>query len=128
MTGTPLFPPTRAVALARIEAVRPSEYARTRNAIEGAVTHLSPYITHGLITLPDVVAGVAAKHRLSVGHKLVFELGWRAYFRHIWHHQGDGIFQSLHSGPQPDSAYTAALPGLCQSGGAYFATLSALNT
>ena len=110
MTGTPLFPPTRAAALARIEAVRPSDYARTRNAIEGAVTHLSPYITHGLITLPEVVAGVAAKHRLSVGHKLVFELGWRAYFRHVWHHRGDGILRSLHSGPQPESAYAAALP------------------
>ena len=53
---------------------------------------------------------MAAKHRLSVGHKLVFELGWRAYFRHVWHHRGDGILRSLHSGPQPDSAYAAALP------------------
>jgi deoxyribodipyrimidine photo-lyase len=110
MSGPPLFPPARAAARARIEAVRPNDYARSRNAIEGAVTQLSPYITHGLITLPEVLAGVAAKHRLSVGHKLVFELGWREYFRHVWLHQGAHIFQSLHTGPLPDMAYAPALP------------------
>lgn len=46
------FPPTLAAARARIAAVRPSEYARSRNALDGAVTRLSPYITHGLVSLP----------------------------------------------------------------------------
>jgi deoxyribodipyrimidine photo-lyase len=40
--------------------VRPAAYARTRNALDGAVTGLSPYITHGFVTLPEVLAGVAA--------------------------------------------------------------------
>ncbi len=83
-TSAPLkFPPTVDAALARIAAVRPGDYARSRNAIEGAVTQLSPYITHGFVTLPEVLAGVAAKYRLDVQHKLVYELGWRAYFRHV---------------------------------------------
>lgn len=42
MTPLDLFPPTREAALARIAAVRPADYARSRNAIEGAVTQLSP--------------------------------------------------------------------------------------
>jgi deoxyribodipyrimidine photo-lyase len=104
------LPPTLAAALARIAAVRPSAYARTRNAIDGAVTGLSPYITHGFVSLTDVLAGVVTRHELDVQHKLVFELGWRAYFRHVWQHRGDGILQSLHAGPLPDAAYARELP------------------
>ncbi len=104
------FAPTRAAALARLAAVQPAEYSRNRNAIDGAVTRLSPYITHGLLTVPDVLAVVCARHRLDVQHKLVFELGWREYFRHVWAHRGDGILQSLHPGPLPDDAYSRHLP------------------
>ena len=103
------FAPTLAAAQARIAAVRPADYARSRNAIDGAVTGLSPYITHGFVTLPEVLAGVAARHRLEVGHKFVFELGWREYFRHVWQHQGTGILQSLHEGLLPKSAYAAEM-------------------
>ena len=105
-----IFPPTRAAALARIAAVRPADYARTRNAIDGAVTQLSPYITHGFVSLPEVLAGVAARYRLDVQHKFVFELGWREYFRHVWHHNGDEILHSLHDGLLPEHAYTPELP------------------
>jgi deoxyribodipyrimidine photo-lyase len=97
------WPPTLAAALARIEAVRPGECARTRNAIDGAVTGLSPYITHRLVSLP-------------VQHKFVQELGWRAYFRHVWEHRGDGILQSLHEGPLADAADASALPADIREG------------
>ena len=43
------YRPTLAAAQSRIAAVRPAAYARTRNAIDGAVSGLSPYITHGLV-------------------------------------------------------------------------------
>ena len=104
------FVPTMAAARARIAAVQPSAYARTRNAIDGAVSGLSPYITHGFVTLPEVLAGVAAHHALGVQHKFVFELGWREYFRHVWAKRGSGILQSLHPGPLPDEAYARELP------------------
>jgi deoxyribodipyrimidine photo-lyase len=104
------FDPTLAAAQARIAAVRPADYARSRNAIDGAVTRLSPYITHGFVTLAEVLAGVAAQHTLHVQHKFVFELGWREYFRHLWGHTGAGILQSLHEGLLPKSAYAAELP------------------
>jgi alanine dehydrogenase len=66
----------------------PAAYARTRNALDGAVSGLSPYITHGFVSLTDVLAGVAARHALDVQHKFVFELGWRAYFRHAQRGRG----------------------------------------
>ena len=110
MTAHSSFAPTLAAAQARIAAVRPADYARSRNAVDGAVTQLSPYITHGLVTLPEVLAGVASKYRMDVQHKFVFELGWREFFRHVWAQRGDAIQQSLHAGPLPDDAYARALP------------------
>ncbi len=104
------FAPTLAAAHERIAAVQPAAYARTRNAIEGAVSGLSPYITHGFVTLPQVHAAVAAGHALGAQHKFVFELAWREYFRHVWAHQGQGILQSLHVGPLPDEAYANEMP------------------
>ena len=104
------FPPSRDAALARIQAVRPQDYASTRNHLDGDVSGLSPYITHGLVSLPEVLAGVERQGLLKVGHQWVFELGWREYFQHVWHHRGDGIFRSIHPGLLPDEAYALQLP------------------
>lgn len=105
-----LFPPTREAALARIASVDPAEYARSRNALNGAVTQLSPYITHGFISLPEVLEGVRLHHSVRTQDKFVFELGWREYFRHVWQHRGNGIFKSLHEGVLPDEAYADEIP------------------
>jgi deoxyribodipyrimidine photo-lyase len=107
---TTQFPPHRDAALARLEAVRPAEYARSRNALDGAVTRLSPYVSHGVLTLPEVHEAMAARHRIDPKHKLVYELGWREFFHHVWSHRGADILQSLHTGPLPDDAYAHELP------------------
>jgi deoxyribodipyrimidine photo-lyase len=104
------FAPTLAEAHARIAAVRPDDYARSRNALDGAVSGLSPYITHGFVDLPQVAAGVAAGHRLDPQHRFMFELGWREFFRHVWQQRGEAIFASMHVGPLPDDAYARELP------------------
>ena len=105
-----LFPPTREEALARIGSVKPAEYAGTRNALNGAVTQLSPYITHGIVSLPEVLEGVRSQHTVNSQDKFLFELGWREYYRHVWQHRGNGIFKSLHEGVLTDSAYTNEIP------------------
>ncbi len=104
------FAPTPTAARAALERVDPRAYARTRNALDGAVTGLSPYLTHGLLELRDVAGAVAERHDLDVQHKLVFELGWRAYYRHVWAHRGDGILKALHEGVLPEAAYRRDLP------------------
>ncbi len=109
-TWADTLPPTRSAALARVSRVRPAVYAKTRNHLEGAVTGLSPYLTHGLLTLPEVLAQLLRSERLTVEHKLVYELGWREFFRHAWAHAGEGILQSIHPGPLPDDAYAPVLP------------------
>ena len=108
-THTPT-PPSRSAALQRAAAVRPHDYARSRNHLDGAVTGLSPYLTHGLLTLPEALAAVLQHGPLPVDHKLVYEFGWRAFYRHVWTTRGDDILQSLHDGPLPDGAYATELP------------------
>lgn len=107
----PDFPPTLEAAFARLKAVRPGDYARTRNHLEGAVTWLSPYITHGLLTVPQVVQALQERHALPRDHKLLQELAWREFFHHAWGHDGDGIFQSLRPGPRPEGDYARQVPG-----------------
>jgi deoxyribodipyrimidine photo-lyase len=62
------FPPTLQAARARIAAVQPAAYARSRNHLGGAVTRLSPYLTHGFVTLPEVLQAVAARQALPLQH------------------------------------------------------------
>ena len=108
--GAPAFPPTRDAALARVDAVDPAAYAGSRNALGGAVTALSPYLTHGLLTLPEVLARIHARHALRPQHKLVFELGWREFAHQQWRQRGAALQHSWRRGPLPDEAYAPDLP------------------
>ncbi len=104
------FSPTLEAAQERLAQVRVSEYARTRNHLNGAVTGLSPWITHGFMTLPQLVSALSQRGPLSPDHKLMQELAWREYFHHVWYHRRQQIFTSLHEGPLPDGAYSRVLP------------------
>lgn len=110
------FAPTLAAAQARTGAVRRAAYARTRNALDGAASGSSPYITHGFVTVSQVLAAAAARHELNMQHKFVFELGWRACFRHMWQHRGEAMLRSLHEGPLPEAAYAGELPADIRQG------------
>lgn len=111
-----LLPPTRSAALSRIAAIDPAAYARSRNALDGAVSGLSPYLTHGIVSAAEVVAGIAARHELSHQHQFVYELGWREYFRHVWAQRGASILSSLHEGPMPAARYLSELPADIRDG------------
>lgn len=108
--GPPRPPCSRTAAWARVAAVDPAAYARSRNALDGAVTGLGPALTHGVLTLPEALAGVLARGALPAQHRLVFEFGWREYFHAVWAARGAAIFRSLHDGPRPDADYADAVP------------------
>ena len=101
--------PDREAALARARAVSPQAYARTRNHLDGAVTRLSPWITHGFVTLPEVLDLIRARHRVCARDKLVFEFAWREYFQHAWRHLGDGILADRRAAPW-SGPYAASMP------------------
>lgn len=109
LPSTDDFPPSRVEALARIAAIDIAAYDRTRNFLDGAATRLSPYITHGVVSVPEVIESVLARGA-SERDKIVFELAWREYWQHAWRHLGEDIFRSTRAEPARTDAYAAALP------------------
>ena len=106
------FEATHRAARARLETIVPAAYARSRNALDGAVTGLSPYLTHGLLSLPDAARAVHGRHPLGFDDKLVFEFGWREFFHHVWAHQKnpDAILQDMHGSLPWHGTYAEELP------------------
>jgi deoxyribodipyrimidine photo-lyase len=97
--GLEAFPPLPAALAGRLAAVRPQAYGRTRNFLDGAVTRLSPYLTHGFIDIGGALAAIHARHPLGARDKLVFEFAWRAFFHHVWQTRGDAILADLGKAP-----------------------------
>jgi deoxyribodipyrimidine photo-lyase len=86
----------REAALRRLEAIDPVAYARTRNFTSGAVTGLSPWLRHGVLSLADVRDAALARVRdPGDAEKLVSELGWRDYWRQVHAALGHRIHDSI---------------------------------
>ncbi len=89
MTNPTEFVPTRAAALARMQAFAPRagrDYARLRNFDFGPGRHhhvsaLSPYLRHRLIAEEDVLREVLRLHSPSAAEKFIQEVFWRGYFK-----------------------------------------------
>jgi deoxyribodipyrimidine photo-lyase len=98
----------RVAAEAALAAIDPARYGSSRNHLDGAVTRLSPYIRHGVLTLAEVrdavfawldAHGYNAPERRAEGQqlagKLINELGWRDYWQRLWQQLGEGIWHDL---------------------------------
>ena len=118
MSATPggPFAPTHAEALRRLEAVNPHEYARSRNALDGAVTGLSPYLAHGVIGMREAIERIALRHPIGFADKLAFEFGWREFFHHVWSHCGDAVLRDMHPAELWPGRYADALPADIREG------------
>ena len=107
----------RRAAETALAAIDPLAYGRSRNHLGGAVTLLSPYIRHGVLSLAEVRETVftwleRSKQPPAAAQKLINELGWRDYWQRLWRQLGDGIWEDrepLKTGHPPES-YAAALP------------------
>ena len=74
------FPTKLADVYKRIDAFDPEHYARTRNFLNGGVSYLSPYLSRGFITVPQVVERM--KNRgigMQQSEKFIQELAWREF-------------------------------------------------
>jgi len=139
MTPSPASRGGRQAAAVLLAAIDPVRYGATRNHLDGAVTRLSPYIRHGVVSLAevrdlvfsrlrDLAAGEAVRQgellpaaagtsgwspaQRRAGEKLIAELGWRDYWQRLWWQLGDGIWldrEPLKTGHPPE-AYAAELP------------------
>ncbi len=99
------FVGTQAAADAALAALDISGYARRRNEVlpdsaRGA-TALSPYIRHGLLSLP-VVSAAAANAPSKDRQKFRDELLWQEYARHVYARLGERTQRSLRFEPAVD--------------------------
>ncbi|MEM9874400.1 MAG: FAD-binding domain-containing protein [Myxococcota bacterium] len=83
----------RAAAQARVDEIRPGLYGRTRNALDGAVTRLSPYLRHGVVSLAAMRDEVLTREKKGSGYKLINELAWRDYYRRVLAVVGDDVWR-----------------------------------
>ncbi|WP_233740462.1 FAD-binding domain-containing protein [Halpernia humi] len=72
------------------------KYSATRNFKNGAVTHLSPYISRGVISTRDVFEHLKALNlKWFEVERLVQELAWRDFFQNVYQHKNENIFSDL---------------------------------
>ncbi len=100
------FAPTDAALQQRIEAIDIQAYGKSRNHLDGRVTRLSPYLTHGFTDIPTLFERLP---KLTLQDKLAFEFGWREFFHHVWGHHGDAILTDMRPA-LPGVAYSPTLP------------------
>jgi deoxyribodipyrimidine photo-lyase len=86
----------RKAAAERLACLDPALYARTRNHADGAVSGLSPWIRHGVVSLAEVRDAAVARAG-AAAEKFVSELGWRDYWRQVHAALGDRIAEAIES-------------------------------
>ena len=97
----------RRAAEESIKAMDPARYAVTRNYLDGAVTRLSPYIRHGVLTLAEVWRQAGGQRG-----KFAMELAWRDYWQRLYYALGAGVWQdqeAYKTGWRPED-YSDELP------------------
>ena len=103
----------REAGLARLAAIDPAAYGRSRNFLSGAVTRLSPWLRHGVLSLAEVRdVAITRVREPAEAEKLVSELGWRDYWQRVWAARPDAIwhdFEPAAAGHR--TAEIAAVPG-----------------
>jgi len=94
-------------------------YARSRNFEDGAVTRLSPYLRHGVLTLAEVRDfALGQVRRAEDADKFVQELGWRDYWQRLYWVLGEGVWRDRESYKTGFAAgsYATELPGALLEG------------
>ncbi len=103
----------RLAAEAQLRQLDPVRYGKTRNFLDGAVTRLSPYLRHGVLTLNEVreVAFERVRNKQEA-KKLVQELAWRDYFQRVYERLGEGIWhdREAYKTGWPAASYADELP------------------
>ena len=82
----------RATADCLLRRLDPVRYTATRNYQDGAVSRLSPYVRHGVLSLVQVRDAALAKANRDQCEKFVNELAWRDYWQRVWLQDGEAIY------------------------------------
>lgn len=81
--------------ITQLESIDPRRYDKTRNYLNGQVTWLSPFVTHGILSTRQIANAVLDEHKAKSCYRLLFELGWREFFHRTWQLAGNEIFSDM---------------------------------
>lgn len=79
-----LFPTDLKSIQSRVLHINPNLYSKTRNYLDGSVTHISPYLTHGVISTAEVAHTVLSRYNKKEAFTFIFELAWKEYWHKAW--------------------------------------------
>ncbi|MCU0512799.1 MAG: deoxyribodipyrimidine photo-lyase [Anaerolineae bacterium] len=110
----PPVPGGRRAAEARLKQITPGKaYSASRNYLNGAVSRLSPYLRHGVLSLAEVRdAALEQAADPAEVEKFINELAWRDYWQRVYRAMGDGIWEDVEAYKTGYAAaeYAADLP------------------
>ena len=99
--------------LSKLHSLDIAAYVKNRHFLNGSVSHLSPYLRHGCITLNETFNFVNKKYGM-MAEKFIMQLAWRDYWRQVWFAYGDAIYSEMepakaviHHEPLADDIKTA---------------------
>lgn len=89
--------------IARLNAIDVQAYGKTRNYLTGAVSRLSPFITHGILSTKAVTQFLLKRElehsSIDLAYRRIkpflFQMAWRDYFHRLWEFHQDGVFSNL---------------------------------
>lgn len=105
------LPGGRTEALRQLHAFDPAAYGRTRNHLDAAVSRLSPYLRHGMVSINEVRDHLCSRFPQDPARLEEFlrQLAWRDFFEKVlaWH--GRGLDDDLEE-PKHGVARSARIP------------------
>ena len=86
---------THSQLIDKVKSFDAVKYAKNRNYLSGGVSQLSPYITHGVITIDEIVRLSLTRYTIDQAEQWYKELLRREYFVQVHYRKGDAIFQDM---------------------------------
>lgn len=82
-------------AKTNLNQLDPVEYGSSRNHLDGAVTRLSPYIRHGILSAVDVRDRALETATPKESEKFIQQLAWREYWHRLYHEAPERIWKDV---------------------------------
>lgn len=82
-------------AKSRLKSIDAASYSKTRNHLNGAVTELSPFIRHGVISANEVRNHVLEHFSKGTSERFLQQLAWRDYWQRLYRQNPDWIWHDV---------------------------------
>jgi len=86
---------TREEALKKFQNFNPTRYAKSRNFLNGHISHMSPQIKHGVIQNKELLNIIQDKFNFQESEKFIQELAWRDFWRSYAYHHPDQLWTDV---------------------------------